>query len=523
MRLFFAIFCILPFVSFGAVRGWLVRVTLSCYRVSINGYSSSTGAPMYSGAYTAAKKYVWKYQAGSATPSYQSLGLQQYRDLQGNPIPSAPFHSEFDYYVVTAISSYSVDDTRFPDSRDLFIPSYDTSVPWMSPIYDSSNGSIYTAEGVSITGVNSSFGSGGSLDILQGRVSMGDNGGDVPMYLYYGSDGSPTFSASDNGGYEYQYDENTGKYLPVLVGGSSGGSGSSVDLSPVVTAIESQGGLTRSQLVDLLGASGNSWVYDCKLSLGQLYDLASTQGLLSSSDSQRLEYIDVNLSTIVPSVLDIASKDFSPTINVAAPNVTVNPAEVNIDLSGVRSDLSSILSKVTDVPYALTTRLSTMQLYQKELPNIRSRLDSIKTILENWNNTQSPVIPSPSGYEVTDENDGLPDGLKSFYADGSPTSVGSTVQRLGDYVAWGDSGAPRVFNLDFLSGFLTSIIGSVPSVGSDPVMFDFDLEIPYLGHIQRRYSWADFPYIGDFRSFLVWVLYLLFGLACFKLLHKTLI
>lgn len=265
---------------------------------------------------------MWKYQAGAVTPTYQLLGLKQYCDLSGNPVPSAPFHSEFDMYVVTAFSSYSVDDTHIPDSRDLFIPSYDTSVPWMSPIYDSSGGSIYTVEGSSVTGVNGAFGAGGSLDVLQGRVSMGDNGGGVPMYLYYGSDGSPTFSVSDNGGYEYQYDPNTGKYIPVLVGGSSGGSGSSVDLSPVVTAIETQGGLTRSQLVDLIGSTGNSWVYDCKLSLSQLYDLATSLGLqVSLNFNSQLDSIDSSVQSVQSAVADVQSaildKDFSPTINVS--------------------------------------------------------------------------------------------------------------------------------------------------------------------------------------------------------------
>lgn len=68
MRRFLAIFCIFPLVSLGAVRGWLVRVTLSCYRVSINGYSSSTGEPMYSGAYTGAKSTCGNIKRGRLLP-----------------------------------------------------------------------------------------------------------------------------------------------------------------------------------------------------------------------------------------------------------------------------------------------------------------------------------------------------------------------------------------------------------------------------------------------------------------------
>ena len=516
MRRLFSILAFLPLFSFGAIRGWFCRIELSCYRSTISGYNSSTGQPMFNGAYTGAKKYVWKYSAGSGVPTLGSFGLTQYNDLDNNPCPPAPYHSEFDFWAVTRLNSWSVDDSRFPDSSDLGIPFYDQPVNWYTPIYDSSGGNPFTFEGASISGVNNSFGSNGSLDILQGQISNGDNMGTVPQYLYYGQDGAPVFSLENNGGYEYLYNPSTGKYdLQAVSGGSN--NGGSVDLSPVVNELQTQGGLTRSQLVDLLGSSGNSWVYDCKLSLSQLNALAAqyypnlsdiNSSILGTSDDQK-----THNSILAGSIVDAIEG-----IEVS-PNITVNPAQVNIDTSSLATE-TTLGNLYNYVKGTLGTHVGNIKIFNQ---NINSLLTSVKNTLTSWDNTTAPSISAPSGFDVTDDNEGLPDGLRSLWASDSPLSVANTSQRLGDYVSWGTSGAPQVFNLDFLSGFLTTIIGSIPSVGSDDSMFSLDLDLPYLGRIQREYRWTDFPYIGEFRTFLVWVLYVFFGIACFKLLHKTLI
>lgn len=300
------------------------------------------------------------------------------------------------------------------------------------------------------------------------------------------------------------YNSSTGQFSPAS-GSGSGGDYPTVDTSSIVNAINNQGSLTRSQLVDLLGSSGQSWVYDCKLSLSDLYSLASNLGLvvrLSSADSSVLSSINSTLQ-------QINSKDFSPS--------------VNIDLSGVRSDLADLKSYTEGLPYALSTRLSTMQLYQKNLPTINSRLLSIYNILDSWDTGNTlGVLPQPDfGDDSPDDN--LPSYISSAWSNDGFASEENNTLLFGSLVDWGDNGAPTMLIPDFISSFLTSFVGQIPSVGSDPVMFDVDFELPFIGHIQKRFSWADYPYISDFRALLVWLLYLFFGLACFKLLHKTFI
>ena len=92
-------------------------------------------------------------------------------------------------------------------------------------------------------------------------------------------------------------------------------------------------------------------------------------------------------------------------------------------------------------------------------------------------------------------------------------------------VSWGSSPSVPLgsAHFDLISRFLTFMIGSIPSVGSDPHMFDVDFTIPYVGRIQRSYSFSDWSSIPIFRTAMLWVLYLFFSLAIAKLIFKTFI
>lgn len=333
-----------------------------------------------------------------------------------------------------------------------------------------------------------------------GLPSVSDGTADFP-YIFYGlsSDGAPVrYSAWTTDGQSYfqvgdgvaapvdslsqlpVYGRDSGGstvsgYWDALAGsfssggGSGGDGGSGVDVSGIISAVNSQGELSRAQLVQLLGSAGNSWVYDCKLSLSQLYSLAIGQGLITRPQ--------IDLSNIQSSLNTIASKP-------------------NVDISGLAKD--STLSTVnTSVGQANTT------------------LTSIETELKKLTDTTVPVLPSNPNF-----GDSTPDEELPWNVDGFNDSV---AQSFGDLVSWGDSGAPVAFKFDFVSGLLTRMIGQIPSVGSDPQMFQVQFELPIIGSVNRQWSFADFPYIGEFRSFLLWVIYVFFALACFKLLHATII
>ena len=290
---------------------------------------------------------------------------------------------------------------------------------------------------------------------------------------------------SDSSGSVYQgyWDAPSG-----LVSTSSSSGGSSVDLTPVVNAIETQGGLSRDQLVQLLGSAGQSWVYDCKLSLSQLYSLASSQGLITRPQ------IDL---TGIQSSLDTIAGHVPPDISGLNKETTQ---------AGIKSRLD------TWSPYivAQAQNVSTMRSTQSSM---NTRLSNIETVLSSWNSDNSPSFSSPDFGDDSPDDD-IPFDLSGFNS--------SLSQSLGQLVSWGDSGAPVLFP-DVFSGLLSRMIGSIPSVGSDSVMFSFDVELPYLGHIQKTWSFSDWPFIGTFRTFILWVLYVFFGLAMFKLLHSTLI
>ena len=325
----------------------------------------------------------------------------------------------------------------------------------------------------------------------------------------------------------YNWDSDKGEYVYTPAVHPSG----DINLSPVVSAIETQGGYTRAQLADLLGSNGSSWVYDCRLSLSQLYDLATSSGLIVTLPfNSQLDQINSSVESVVNTII---SKDFSPEINVS-PNITVSPPEVNVSVSPPEVNVTVEPAEVNVDTSKLATQKTLNDLYTRnhtDVNNVRNLLNNtmlpvfnqIGTVLNTWNTGNNlGILPQPDlGDE--DPNDNLPSSVQAAYSDGGVASDSSVSQVFGQMVDWGDNGAPTMIVPDFISGFLSAFIGSIPSVGSDPVMFTFDCEIPFLGHIQHTFSWADFPYVSDFRALLVWLVYLFFGLACFKLLHKTLI
>lgn len=313
------------------------------------------------------------------------------------------------------------------------------------------------------------------------------------------------------------YNSSDGQFSPSPENGSGGSS--SVDVTSVVNAVNAQGAAIvsslgnndtnlRNYLINVLGASGASWVYDCKLSTEQLLLLARQGGIgveLNSTVMTYLNQLVTDSGSQISYLNAIAEKDFSPTINVAAPNVNVDTSSLakETTLGRVKTSLDSVHN----------------DLYNYLRPNVVT----MRQILESWNTGNDlPTLPQPD-FGNEQPNDNLPAFAQSAWASDGVLSDSSLAQTYGDMVSWGDNGSPTMVVPDFVSSFLTTWIGSIPSVGSDPVMFDVEFDLPYVGRVSKRFSWADYPYVSDFRALLVWLAYVFFGLACFKLLHKTFI
>lgn len=472
-----AIFSLAVFAA-DVTYGYVARVTLN--RVAPSPPEPSTGIVALSPAGTYYQFYYYNGSIRSESSVLSTLGYTLNHDVDGSSISSPNYQYRY-FTVVGGLRQYAVRSSSPTNSIGVL-----GSPHSLGPIYDSSAGMPFNVNDYgNISSVNPSF-DASSISPLQGDLQF--DGSSVDQYLYYSSDGMPLYGDSPavygDGKYVWDYSDGSWDLTSAALAPPSDG----VDLTPVVNAIETQGGLTREQLVQLLGSAGQSWVYDCKLSLSQLYSLASSQGLVTRPQ--------IDLSGIQSS-LDTIAGHVPPDISGLNKETTQ---------AGIKSRLD------TWSPYivAQAQNVSTMRSTQNSM---NTRLSNIETVLASWNSDNSPSFSSPDFGEDTPDDD-IPFDVSGFNS--------SVSQSLGQLVSWGDSGAPVLFP-DVFSGLLSSMIGSIPSVGSDPVMFSFDVDLPYLGHIQKTWSFADWPFIGLFRTFILWVLYVFFGIAMFKLLHSTLI
>ena len=492
-----------PVFSAGTLQGYIVYIALREYKSTQTGTSVETGQPTFTTSYTDKYYTLVKYVAETTQPTYQSLGLTQYNDLQGNS-PPHPATSEYTYYLVVNLTTKKV-TSDLPNVDYSPLGNLLQSKP-LTPIYEGT-ALPYTVDDYGrYSGLNSSFGENG-LNILQGRVSGDD--GSAPQFYYYDPNGDLVITDSPNTNMgTYSFDPATGAFTYTPWSDPNSGSGSgSVDLTPVVNAINTQGGLTRDQLVSLLGSAGNSWVYDCKLSLGQLYNLAVNSGLIVQvAHNSQLD----DISSAIASSADDQKAHMTIVggdIVSAIEGINVSPV-VNVDTSALAKDstLSAFSSDSRSRLYNIDTALQNANTY----------LNTIRLKLNNWDSGNT-INYSPADFGDTTPDQELPDGFQDSAAS-FPSSVSQTLGTLTD---WGDNGVPSAFDFNPISGLLNTFVGSIPSVGSDATFMEVDFDLPYVGHIQRIYRWSDFPYISEFRQFLLWCLYVFFGIACFKLIHKS--
>lgn len=481
-------------VSQGALVGVIINIKWETW--GSYAYESSTGVYSYKTLDRFYEPVFVPYSGSGPAPTLSTLGLSSGKCMDGSTRPNPPMYSSGVYIVCAGSKDIPVyNSSDFPTNQGTL---------YLGPIYNQSSGLPFSMDSYGYyAGANPNFDLS-TITPLQGDVGSTDSG----PWVTYSSSGAPrqSDSAPSDGDYEWTYNNENG-WMLTPVGGSSGGdSGSSVDLTPVIDAINNQGQLSRDQLVQLLGSSGNSWVYDCKLSLSQLYALASSQGLITRP---QVDFSGVysRLDSLVnkPNV-DVSSLAKDSTVASVASGVSA----ANSHLSGLRSDVSLLAKEAT-----LQGVGSTLSSIDGKFNVLGSDLSGIKTILQGWDNSSAPVFDSSPDFGNDSPDDELP-----FDASGFNDSVNSSLSTL---AAWGNDGIPKAFDFDIVSRLLNDMVGSIPSVGSDPTMFEVDFDLPFVGHISRVFSFADIPFIGEFRTFLLWVIYVFFALACFKVLHATII
>lgn len=481
-------------VSQGALVGVIINIKWETW--GSYAYEPSTGVYSYKTLDRYYEPVFVPYSGSGPAPTLSTLGLSPGKCMDGSTRPNPPMYSAGVYIVCAGSKDIPVyNSSDFPT---------DQGTLYLGPIYNQSSGLPFSMDSYGYySGANPNFDIS-SITPLQGNVGSSDSG----PWVTYSSSGAPrqSGSAPSDGDYEWTYNNENG-WMLAPVGGSSGGdSGSSVDLSPVVDAINNQGQLSRDQLVQLLGSAGNSWVYDCKLSLSQLYALASSQGLITRP---QVDFSGVysRLDSLVskPNV-DVSSLAKDSTVASVASGVS----SVNANITSLRNDVSALAKEST-----LQSAVSSLSSIDGKFSTIGLDIASMKNILQDWDNTIPPVFDTSPDFGYSTPDDELPFDVSGFNA--------SVTQSLGTLVSWGDSGVPKVFDFDIVSHLLSDMIGTIPSVGSDPVMFSIDFDLPYIGHINKTFSFADYPFVGEFRSFLLWVIYVFFALACFKLLHATII
>lgn len=481
MRHFIAIFVYaLAFSCLAAnvPRGWICRVAFSCFECKQTG-TTSQGEPIYTASYNGDIDFWVCYwpnsmypDAVTTAPTLTDFGLTRYCDLNGNAARqdrTGPFKQ---WLVQNMTYNPIYDNVDMSPFGDL------SSYHGLGPMYQSDLGLPFTVDNSgNYVGPNDNF-DYSSVNPLQGEQGP-------ESYIYYDKQMKPHESSTPpSDGYKFIKDDNGGLQL---VPYSSDGS-SNVDLAPVISAVEgvqSRQDLLRDQLIAQLGAAGQSWVYDCKLSLEDL------QTLVSALDTS-VDTIKSNLSAIRTDVGRLSS----------------NVGSINNNMKTFRDSLSSISSSSTTINQNI---LASSTERHTDLSAILSTLQSIDGKLPDGSEIV-PTLPSPSLPDDSPDDD-LPSYLQSFNWDvATPLS---TVQ------GWTSETGLIKFGLSSLDGWLARFL-HVPSVGSDSHMFTVDFDIPYLGHVQKDFSFADWPSISVFRQVALYALYVFFGLAIYKLFHKTL-
>lgn len=537
MRLFFAsIFAFASLSSFAVPRGWICRITLTAFESKA--WTSASGAINYTAAFNSGagsiKYYVCYWPNSSypetsvSAPTLTDLGLVRYCDVNGNSPPQPPT-STYLYWLVTSMTYTPVLDTA-----DLNPLGDLNNYHGLGPIYDSSLGVPYNVDGQgNYNGPNQSF------PYQQVVPLQGDQGENSPI-IWYDPNGVPhSGNNPPANAYRYIIDEN-GSYRLVAYPTDTG---NNVDISPIVSGLQtanstlSAANQQRAELMALLGSAGNSWVYDCKLSLSDLQSLASaisgkidTGNNSLSAISSALSVGNSSLSSIASSSASVASDTATikskittieenvrkieanrfPTLNT---NITGFKNNMHNDLTALKTSVDSVNTSVDTVNTSVGS-LTTAN--HNDLNSIKNVLDTINGKIADESSTTVPSLPAPVLTNEPTPDSELPFQLPQSF-------VSDATQTFNDLVSWGQSPSGNFHIFDPISNILQLMIGSIPSVGTDATMFSVNFNLPYIGNIQKTFSFSDYPAIPYFRTACLWALYIFFALACFKLIHSSII
>lgn len=297
-----------------------------------------------------------------------------------------------------------------------------------------------------------------------------------------------------------------------------GGTTNIVDLSSINLALHNvtnNQNLLRQQLVQQLGAAGNSWVYDCKLSLSELLTLAQALKIeVNSTMTSEGTLVRNSLATVHTDLTGIDGKLGTANTTLSDIKSTLNSfrSENRVVISGINTTASKIDNNLGYFYGEFAEHRFWMYDY---IEDIISKLNDIKN---NTTATSGDFLNLP---QPNLSNEPTADSELPFSWDGWASNAQQSFNTL---VSWGAD--PRNgFPLDFdiLSRFLTVAIGQIPSVGSDPHMFDVSFDLPYIGLVQKSFNFSDYPSITIFRTVCLWILYVFFGIASFKLIHGSII
>lgn len=483
------------------ILGWLCKTTWAAYVVT-QVTNPDTGVTSYTGSYSGEQYTLIKFypSSSSTAPTLGQLGFVEYCQLDGTPLPKDSWGNPNQvgtFYLCQP--NLQANKVYSSAPQDLINALGDlNSAHTIGPIYVSSAGLPYTLDDFgNVSGFNNNF---NPQTIVQGP--SGDK------YIVYTQDGQPILSPI-NQGYQWVNDGNGNWNLQQIIN-SDNPSGGSIDLTPLVSSIETvqaKQDLQRQQLVDLLGSAGNSWVYDCKLSLADLQDLAASLGL-------KVDTANSSLSAFKSSFDDFSTSHagFRRTLNTSVNTIKSSVSSIDSKLSNIGLDLNAQRSSVFDIKSTLGnvyTKLGDLTPidYTSILEDILHKLPD--------EDADIPSLPQPN--LTNDAHDNLPFDNDDFNTDAQ--GVFNSIQHMTEYPS-------EIFgshSLGYLEGFLSRALGTIPSVSKDPVMFEIHWDIPYIGTINRVFSFEDWSIIPIFREAMAWVVALFFALACYHLIHRSII
>lgn len=227
-----------------------------------------------------------------------------------------------------------------------------------------------------------------------------------------------------------------------------------------------------------------------------------------SSGSTDLSPVTTRLDSVLQSEAAFHSALLSavgPSLGSWVYDTKISAAELARLASSIGLDLAAIRQSVQNPP-PVNVVVTPSEQTPLDLSSVNQRLDNITQAVTDNKVEVDDTYTAPT----------LPDLPGPFEADEEALS------QVNHISGWFETTDPSV-PVQGLSSLLTTLAGRIPSVGYRQQWFTVNFEIPFVGTINKDFSWNDFPMAPLIRTFLVFCLFIFFAVHLYQFVLKVLI